>query len=386
MKVKEYPPRQVVAPGFENLPFDGASRPKENLYALKYSFGTQAIVEGYPSALGAIEKDYPESSKPRAYRLDNEVSRALYLPRLSISLLRSLDGAISIMVCDQKKNQQAGMLQNVDGDEVWYIHRGNGIFISGLGGFLFAPESYIYIPKGMLYAFLPFDAIFRVGMESKNKLLKPSFDGFIKSVPYDDEKCIVPNQYDRYDRFDEYTEFSSGFKSNIVFVKRANNYFWIEYRNSVLDCAGWSGNIYPFLIQAKHLDFPTLSRNHTDPTHFATFATEDGSAMISTFLPRHIHSLPYHHFNNWDEALFYAKGDYAARGGIVGAGDMTFHPQGFAHGPQPSAHEAWPEPKLGKDQPFVDELAIMFESRSPLIPTKETAGMEIPDYWKSWSS
>ena len=80
---------------------------------------------------------------------------------------------------------------------------------------------------------------------------------------------------------------------------------------------------------------------------------------------------------DYDEVLFYHRGDFFSRSG-VGAGMVTFHPAGIHHGPQPGAVKA----AAAKER--TDEVAVMIDSRAPLRPTAEAAGVERVDYWKSW--
>jgi homogentisate 1,2-dioxygenase len=58
--------------------------------------------------------------------------------------------------------------------------------------------------------------------------------------------------------------------------------------------------------------------------------------------------------------------------------DITLHPYGLPHGPQPGATEA----SIGKDK--TDELAVMVDTFYPLQITRLALGFEKTDYMASW--
>ena len=62
---------------------------------------------------------------------------------------------------------------------------------------------------------------------------------------------------------------------------------------------------------------------------------------------------------DYDEVLFYHKGDFFSRDGIH-PGVMSFHPAGFPHGPHPKAIQNV------KTKTRTNECAIMVDSREAL--------------------
>ena len=58
--------------------------------------------------------------------------------------------------------------------------------------------------------------------------------------------------------------------------------------------------------------------------------------------------------------------------------DITLHPYGLPHGPQPGATEA----SIGKEK--TEELAVMIDTFYPLHLTTEALEMEKPEYQASW--
>ncbi len=88
--------------------------------------------------------------------------------------------------------------------------------------------------------------------------------------------------------------------------------------------------------------------------------------------------MPFYHSNiDFDEVLFYHKGQFFSRAGIQ-EGMMTFHPQGIAHGPQNQAVERTAHVKE------TNEIAVMIDTKNPLIAAQTCEPIEVRDYWKSW--
>jgi len=128
----------------------------------------------------------------------------------------------------------------------------------------------------------------------------------------------------------------------------------------------------------------TSPRYHLPPSAHATF--QAGGLLISTFAPRPLEQdpqalrVPFYHRNmDYDEVLFYHRGDFFSRAGIR-PGMMTLHPQGIHHGPQPQAVTA------SKTKTETNEIAVMIESRRPftVLPALEPA--EFKEYAMSWKA
>ena len=62
----------------------------------------------------------------------------------------------------------------------------------------------------------------------------------------------------------------------------------------------------------------------------------------------------------------------------IGQGSVTLHPAGIPHGPHPGTMEK----SIGKKETF--ELAVMVDTFSPLMVTKEALKISDESYYKSW--
>jgi homogentisate 1,2-dioxygenase len=58
--------------------------------------------------------------------------------------------------------------------------------------------------------------------------------------------------------------------------------------------------------------------------------------------------------------------------------DISLHPFGLPHGPQPGMTEA----SIGKKE--TNELAVMVDTFNPLHLTREALALEKPEYMDSW--
>jgi homogentisate 1,2-dioxygenase len=87
---------------------------------------------------------------------------------------------------------------------------------------------------------------------------------------------------------------------------------------------------------------------------------------------------PYAHSNvDADEVLYYVDGEFMSRNNIK-QGQITLHPIGLVHGPQPGAAER----SIGKKE--TNELAVMVDTFAPLFMTEAAIQIEDKDYYLSW--
>lgn len=360
---------------------------KKKNFPAKLSFYSELKLNKPPT----IAKDIfdlgstPISAKPRAFRIKD-----LHTKNIPQNLLKNRDNGVIIKALVLNWGRKSERMINSDGDEIWYVYKGAGICLTSFGMLWFGAGDYIYIPQSSLYRIetLSPGLNLMIGIESEKPFRRPDFGGLInRDIPYSPEKIVKPESFPG-EPFDSPDRPSADGSEWDVYIKRLGVYGTkARYDCSPFLADSWAGEIYPFVLHTSDINTLVSPTTHIDPTAFATFISEDKSVAVSTFKPRWIHSLPYSHMNYYDEFLFYAAG-YEARWKTVGEGDATFHPQGIWHGPQLEALVK--ERERGdidpKNSEWVDELAIMFESRKPLIIQDPLfqRGIEIENYWKSW--
>ncbi|MBI4068224.1 homogentisate 1,2-dioxygenase [Candidatus Kaiserbacteria bacterium] len=271
------------------------------------------------------------------------------------------------------------LIRDHDADHVWFVYNGSGICYTDYGNFGYRAGDFIYVPRGTLTCLTARSGGTRmIGIESTQgfrKRARSVYDNIM--VPYNEFVVSLP--------IPEYVEDSEELRT--VLVRRGGQWSEITYAYTPFLCLAWQGTPYPFAIHSSKLNLPYVDSIHPDPSNFAVFVSPDGSAMISVLGSRRVHSLPYDHANPLTEVLFYAK-EYDARkgsdGGVGESGTATVHPMGVWHGPQMAAFENWKKPASPKDLPYIDDLAIMFETADALFPTLDAKETLIPGYENSW--
>ena len=127
------------------------------------------------------------------------------------------------------------------------------------------------------------------------------------------------------------------------------------------DVVGWDGYLYPWIFNIEDFE-PITGRVHQPPPVHQTFQAHN--FVVCSFVPRlfdyHPESIPapYNHSNvNSDEIIYYAEGDFMSRKGIDRC-DISMHPYGLAHGPQPGMTEASIGKKETKER-FVSSVQMV---------------------------
>jgi homogentisate 1,2-dioxygenase len=263
-----------------------------------------------------------------------------------------------------------------EGDEVIFVHEGEGVLETVFGTLPYRQHDYVVIPRGTTYRFR---------FDSPQKWLTFYTPGEIET----------PNRYrNRYGQLLEHAPFSQrdfhppaelvthrdrGEHLVKVRVRRGYQDYVLDYHP--LDVVGWDGYVYPYTFNIHDFE-PKAGRLHQPPPAHQTF--QGPSFVICSFCPRMLDwdpqaiVLPYHHSNvQSEEVMYYVEGDYAARKG-VDVGCFTLHPSGLPHGPQPGTVEK----SLGMKS--TNELAVMCDTFRPLKLTTLARDLDDPGYALSW--
>ncbi len=174
-----------------------------------------------------------------------------------------------------------------------------------------------------------------------------------------------------------------------VFIKRLGQTSVVTFPFNPLDAVGWHGTLAPLRINVRDLRPLSSHRYHLPPSAHTTFVASRFVAsrfVVCTFVPRPFETDPtalkVPFFHNYDEAIFYHRGDFFSRDNI-GRGMVTFHPCGFTHGPHPKALQAMFK---ARKPATTDEIAVMVDTRDGLTVGDLPASVEDPDYVDSWRS
>jgi homogentisate 1,2-dioxygenase len=261
--------------------------------------------------------------------------------------------------------------------EVWFTHEGTGSLRTQFGRLPFGPGDYLVIPFGTTWQMVldtP-EARFFV-MEAPTQIVPPKryrnqFGQLLEHAPYCERDIRPPEELEFQP---EKGEFEVRVKVRDTLTRHVLDHH-------PFDVVGWDGYLYPWAFSIHDFE-PITGRLHQPPPVHQTFAGRN--FVVCSFVPRlfdyHPQGIPapYNHSNvNSDEVIYYCDGNFMSRKGIDKY-DITLHPSGLPHGPQPGATEA----SIGKEK--TEELAVMVDTFHPLHVTMDSLAIEKGDYQASW--
>jgi homogentisate 1,2-dioxygenase len=266
--------------------------------------------------------------------------------------------------------------RNAQAYEVWFVHEGSGNLRTQFGRLPFEPGDYVVIPYGTTWQMvLDGEGRFFV-IESPTQIAPPKrylnkFGQLLEHAPYSERDIRVPEEIEA---ITERGEFEVRVKARDTISRHILDFH-------PLDVVGWDGYLYPWIFNVRDFE-PITGRVHQPPPAHQTF--EGWNFVVCSFVPRlfdyHPEAIPapYNHSNvNSDEVLYYCDGNFMSRKGIDRY-DITLHPSGIAHGPQPGATEA----SIGLEK--TEELAVMVDTFNPLHVAPDALEMEKTEYMASW--
>ncbi|MGH2414492.1 MAG: homogentisate 1,2-dioxygenase, partial [Microcystaceae cyanobacterium] len=260
------------------------------------------------------------------------------------------------------------------GDEVIFIHEGNGILESQYGILHYRPGDYLVIPTGVLWRILPDRGSEQrmLVVEAYGHIAPPArylnrYGQFLEHSPYSERDIRPPDELIAHDEAGEFE----------VRVKARDRITRYLYSHHPLDVVGWDGHLYPYAFNIEDFE-PITGRVHQPPPVHQTF--EAPGFVLCSFVPRlfDYHPMaipaPYNHSNvDSDEVIYYVGGNFMSRKGIDQA-SITVHSGGIPHGPHPGMYEE----SIGKER--TDELAVMIDTFRPLKLTQHSVSLEDKDY------
>lgn len=293
-------------------------------------------------------------------------------------LMYNADIEVWVAKPDRVGGDGYGFYRNGEGDEVVYVHRGEGVLKTVFGNLKYREKDYVVIPRGTTHRWEPADTeqhwmIFHTPgeIETPNRY-RNRYGQLLEHAPYSQRDFHGPSEL-------ETVEDEGSFAVRVRVRDGFQDYVLDRHP---FDVVGWDGYVYPYTFNAMDFE-PRTGRFHLPPPAHQTF--QGPNFVICTFAPRMLDwdetavPLPYHHSNiQSEEVMFYADGDYAARKG-VDIGCVTLHPSGLPHGPQPGAVEK----ALGAKS--TNELAVMWDTFRPLKLTTLWREVDNPSYAYSWN-
>ncbi len=266
------------------------------------------------------------------------------------------------------------------GDECYFVQRGRGTCESVFGALRVEEGDYLVIPASTTYRLVPDGQtpLSCLVLEARGHIELP--DRYLSARG---QLLEVAPLCERDLRGPEEPLVVEG-EDVEVFVRGRATVTRHVYATHPFDVVGWDGCVYPFAFHIRDFE-PIVKRFHAPPPVHQTFSGPD--FVICSFVPRPFDfdpeavPVPYHHANvDSDEVLFYAGGSFMSRRNAgIEAGSISLHPAGFVHGPQPGSVDA----ALG--QAGTDELAVMVDTRRPLLIGPAGWAVEDPTYAWTWA-
>ncbi len=282
-----------------------------------------------------------------------------------------------VILAAPTKGTENYFYKNADADEVLFIHEGTGRLKTMYGQLKFGYGDYVVVPRGTVYQ-VEFDTpdnrlliVESFGPITTPKRYRNEYGQLLEHAPFCERDIRKPVDLETFDQRGDF----------LFFIKKQDNMYPYHYLHHPFDVIGWDGFCYPYIFSIHDFE-PITGRVHQPPPVHQTF---DGQQfVICSFVPRlydyHPQAIPapYNHSNiDSDEVLYYVDGDFMSRKSVE-RGMITLHPGGIPHGPHPGTVEK----SIGAKETL--ELAVMVDTFRPLLMTEEAAGIEAPDYFRSW--
>jgi homogentisate 1,2-dioxygenase len=282
---------------------------------------------------------------------------------------------VEIGIC-RPCEEQRYFYRSGEGDEVIFVHEGQGELETTFGSLPYRQHDYVVIPRGTTYRFRPegeqlWLTFFTPGeIETPNRY-RNRYGQLLEGAPYSHRDFHPPGEL--------VTHRECGDHELIVRVRGGYQRYGLDYHP--LDVVGWDGYVYPYTFNIDDFE-PIAGRVHQPPPVHQTF--QGPNFVICSFCPRMLDwqegaiPIPYNHSNlQSEEMIYYVSGDFGSRRG-VDVGSITLHPSGLPHGPQPGLAER----SIG--QTYTGELAVMCDTFRPLALTPLCQALDDGRYALSW--
>lgn len=258
--------------------------------------------------------------------------------------------------------------RNVDGDEVYFVHEGDGVFETEFGPIPYEPGDWIVIPKATTYQLVPKSAQnYFLIIEAVDEIVFPDFTarGLGRHVPFDPAAIFIPEPKAVQDAEGSGREWQ-------VRLKHAGEHTSLFYPFDPLDVIGWKGDLFPFKLNIRDYRTVLSDRIHLMPTSDAVLQAR--GFIIINRVPRRAEGdpeterlPPYHRNADYDEVLFTHSGSFY--GAKLEPASISFQPQGLHHG-FPKAHREELK-RLWREHEMLDRTFVSIDVSRPLKITDE---------------
>jgi homogentisate 1,2-dioxygenase len=290
-------------------------------------------------------------------------------------LMYNSDCVISVVRPTEPMNY---FYRNAQGDELLFVHEGQGTLETTFGVLPYSEGDYLVIPRGTTWRLQASgDGQRLLVVEAYGGAIQPpkryrnQFGQLLEHSPYCERDLRPPTELPVHDERGEFD----------VRVRVNDEVMTYTYDFHPLDVVGWDGFLYPYAFSIHDFE-PITGRVHQPPPVHQTF--EGPNFVVCSFCPRKLDyhpeavPVPYNHSNiDSDEMIYYVSGNFSSRKGVE-ISSITLHPRGIPHGPHPGTVEK----SLGAEN--TEELAVMVDTFRPLKLGRAAEAMDDPQYPFSW--
>jgi homogentisate 1,2-dioxygenase len=317
--------------------------------------------------------------QPRALRTYDVVPEDMQDPQgHPAALLYNDDVRLAV---SRRQETMPFFFRNADGDELHFIHKGQGRLECDFGVMSFEPGDYLLMPKGTNYRLVYTTTDnFSLILESRAPLGFPERGLLGQHAPFDFTLLETPEPAPATAEDGQEWELR---------IKRAGRYTSVFYDFCPMDVVGWHGSLAVLKLNVRDLRPIMSDRIHLPPSAHTTF--EAPGVAVCTFTPRPLEGDPsakrvpmYHRNIDYDEVIFTHAGAFtlSANAGERPTGVMTLNPAGLQHGPRPGVEEA--SRRHWQKDARAEFTAINIDVERPLLLTDIATAAEIPDYYTQW--
>jgi homogentisate 1,2-dioxygenase len=273
------------------------------------------------------------------------------------------------------------LARNADGDQLLFIHKGEGDLFTDYGRIRYEAGDYLYLPRGTMWRLRPEAETAILMIEATNThytlpdrgLLGPHaiFDPSILETPKMDEAFRAHQAEEGLFR---------------VEIKKRGQVSVAAFPYNPLDAVGWHGELAPVRLNVRDIRPVASARYHLPPSAHTTFLSD--RFVVCTFTPRPFETDPGAiKVPVLPQQRRFRRGAVLPRGRLLQPGqhrrrDDDLPPLGFTHGPAPQGAEE----HAGADQEATDEYAVMIDTRDPLDIGEGASTVENHAYVDSWKA
>jgi homogentisate 1,2-dioxygenase len=270
------------------------------------------------------------------------------------------------------------LFRNSDGDDVLFVHKGEGVFFCDFGHLDYVRGDYIVVPRGTMW---------RVETKVHNEFMLIEATDSAYGLP--DRGLMGPHSL-----FDpgvlDYPKIDAAFEAQqrggawTVTVKRHDELTRIDYAFNPLDAVGWQGDRTVLRLNITQFRPVVADAYHMPPSTFTTFVAERFAVctippLRSQTDPRTMKIPFWHNNDDYDEIVFNHDGVPLPHPDLD-EGSMTFHPSGLTHSVYP------PQFEYMFEVPFEERVsyAVLIDSRASVRVAESMEDCEVRTYVNCW--